>query len=53
MQTPGTRTKNINNRIKDKKAMDLMDQVLDYARCVCPNVDELMQQAKFPKFKEK
>lgn len=37
-------------RIKDKKAEELMDQVLIYARYICPNVDELMQQAKFPKF---
>ena len=41
------------NRIKDEKAKDLINQVLTYARYVCPSVDELMQQAKFPKFKEK
>lgn len=41
------------NRIKDKKAKRLMEQVLDYAKCVCPNVEKLMQEAKFPKFNDK
>lgn len=39
-------------RIKKAKADELMQQVLKYAEEICPNIHELKQQAKFPKFQE-
>lgn len=40
------------NPIIEDQANELYKQVLEYAKYICPNVEEIMQKAKFPKFND-